>query len=241
MRRLRLSTRRPVLFGAFLVAALIALLPMRLALDWLGLDNSRFAARRVTGSVWLGSLREAQFGDLALGDVRARLSPVQLLIGRARVQIEGRGDSAAKPLTGGVSISRHSTGLEDVTASLAAGRAFAPLPVTMLDLADVSVRFGDAGCEQANGRVRAMLAGDLGGIPLGQALSSTARCDRGALLLPFTGAGGTESVSVRLWQEGRYQAELTLAAADAAQIQQLQLAGFQQTRGGWRLSVEGRF
>ncbi|RDE05147.1 type II secretion system protein N [Sphingomonas aracearum] len=241
MKRFQLATRRPVLFGAFLVAALLVSLPMRLALDWLGLDASRFAARRVSGAVWLGSLAEAQMGDLPLGDLRARVSPFPLLIGRARVELARRGTDPAQPLSGGITITRHSAGLDDVTATLAAGRAFAPLPVTMLDLQAVSARFGDAGCERAEGMVRATLAGDIGGVPLSQALSGAARCEGGALLLPLAGAGGTQSVSVRLWPEGRYRAELTLGASDPAQAQQLAGAGFQQTPAGWRLSAEGRF
>ena len=62
-----------------------ALLPLRLAIGWLGLDARGFAAREAIGSLWLGGVREAEFGPVPVGDVDARLATWPLLIGRARI------------------------------------------------------------------------------------------------------------------------------------------------------------
>ena len=91
MRRIRLTTGPGALFLAFFVAALIAFLPLRLALGWFGLAEQGMTAREVTGSIWAGELREARFGQVALGDLSAGVSPLPLLVGRARVDLDGSG------------------------------------------------------------------------------------------------------------------------------------------------------
>ena len=159
MRRIRLRTGPAALFGAIFVAALIVFLPMRLMLDWIGLGDLGLTARQVSGSLWFGELHEAQAGGFALGDLSARVSPIQLLVGRARVDVAGRGNG---PLQGAVTLSRHSLGIDDVSAGMAGGGAFAPLPVTSLDLDDVTARFKDGACDHAEGRLRATLAGAIG-------------------------------------------------------------------------------
>lgn len=163
--RLRLATRPSVLFAAMLVVALIVFLPMRLALGATGLADQGLSARRVGGTIWGGSLLEARFGDVALGDLRVSLSPLALLVGRARLAFEGAG-ADGRPIAGAATISRHAMGIDGVTASLPAAALFAPLPVTTLALEDVTVRFRDGVCEEAGGRVRATVTGEAGGLPL---------------------------------------------------------------------------
>ncbi|MES2056801.1 MAG: type II secretion system protein N [Pseudomonadota bacterium] len=239
MKRIRLTTGPTALFGAAFLIALIAFMPMRLVLGWFGLGETGLAARTVNGSVWWGSLSGAQFGDLDLGDLNARLSPVQLLVGRARVALDGR--DASRPLRGAIGVSRHSMGLDDMTASLAAGNVFAPVPVSAINLDDVTVRFQDGTCQRAEGRVRATLNGDLAGIALTQGLSGTAKCDSGALLLPLASQSGTEAVALRLWATGRFRAELSVQPADPAAVPKLVLSGFQPGANGYTLAIEGRF
>ena len=241
MRRIRLGTGPGAIFAALLVLFLLVFLPMRLALGWVGLDTAGFTARKVSGSVWDGRLTEARFGDVALGDLRAGLSPLQLLVGRARIDLAGQAGGQERPLTGAIGLTRHSLGLDDVTGALPVGRVFAPVPVTLLDLDDVTVRFVDGNCDHADGRVRAVLAGDFAGVAVPGSLAGTARCDGGALYLPLGSQGGGEGVALRLWQDGRYRAELTLAPSDPAAAAKLAMAGFGQTASGYQLSIEGRF
>lgn len=241
MTRFRLRTGPVALFGAVFVLALIVLLPLRLVLGWFDLDRTGLAAREVTGSVWFGSVHEAQIASIALGDLNAGVSPWPLLVGRARVDLSTQEDTATHALHGAISVARHSVGVDDMTATLPAGDIFAPLPVSGLDLSDVSVGFVDGNCEKAEGRVKATLGGDIAGISLGQGLSGTARCDAGALLLPLASQAGTEQVALRLWNSGRFRAELTVKPTDPTATQKLELGGFQSTAKGHVLAIEGKF
>lgn len=238
--RIALATRRRTLFLAVFALAMLAFLPLRLALGWGGLDGQGFTAREVTGSLWSGRLVEARFGEIALGDLDAGLSPLALLIGRARIALESESDDPAQRLSGTVEIARNRAAVIDATGPLVPGNAFSPLPVTALNLDAVTVRFVDGACEAARGRVRATLAGAFVGQPLPGALSGNARCDAGALLLPLASGAG-EGVNLRLWPDGRYRAELTLVPSDPAIAARLDGAGFTANGAARTLAVDGRF
>ena len=238
--RIRLATGRRALFLAMFALAMLAFLPMRLALGFAGLDAQGFSAREVRGSLWSGRLVEARFGDIALGDLDAGVSPLALLIGRARIALQGESADPAQRLAGVVEIARHRAAIIGARGALTPGNAFAPLPVTALDLDDVTVRFVDGACDAADGRVRATITGSWLGQPLPGSVSGSARCDAGALLLPLSRGAG-EGVALRLWPDGRYRAELSLVPSDPVVAGRLDAAGF-VTRGATRmLAVEGRF
>ncbi len=245
MRRIRLRTGPAALFGGMLLIALIVFLPMRAVLGWVGVGDEGLVARRVSGTIWGATLTEARFGDLALGDLHARVSPLPLLVGRATIVFKGpdsvSASASAKPLSGSASVSRHGFGVDHMTATVATGRLFAPVPVSALDLDDVSVGFRDGQCESAEGRVRATLAGDVGGIVLPQSVSGTARCDGTALLLPLTSQAGTEGIALRIENAGTYRADVSLRPSDPLAAQKLEQAGFVNSPTGYRLSIEGRF
>ena len=236
--RVRLATGRVALFGAMLLLALLCLVPLRLMLGLFGLGEQGLTARRVEGSLWRGRLVEARFGEVALGDTGARLAFWPLLLGRARVELDGEGP---RPLAGALTISRHGFGIDDMTASLATGQLFAPLPVTALDLDDATVHFRDGQCDRAEGRVRATLAGEAAGVPLPPTLSGPVRCEAGALLLPLVSAAGSETANLRVFGDGRYRAEFALRGSDPAIAVRLERAGFIGGPLGYRLAVEGRF
>ncbi|MDR6787204.1 general secretion pathway protein N [Sphingomonas sp. BE138] len=238
--RISLATGRRTLFLAFFAVAMLAFLPLRLALGWGGLDGQGFTAREVTGSLWSGRLVEARFGDIALGDLDAGLSPFALLIGRARIALAGESDDPARRLSGTVEIGRNRAAVIDATGPLSPGNAFAPLPVTALDLDALTVRFVDGTCQAAEGRVRATLAGAFLGQPLPGALSGNARCDAGALLLPLASGAG-EGVNLRMWPDGRYRAELTLIPTDPTIGARLDGAGFTANGAARTFTVDGRF
>ena len=233
--RIRLATGRRALFLAMFALAMLAFLPMRLALGFAGLDAQGFSAREVRGSLWSGRLVEARFGDIALGDLDAGVSPLAL-----RIALQGESADPAQRLAGVVEIARHRAAIIGARGALTPGNAFAPLPVTALDLDDVTVRFVDGACDAADGRVRATITGSWLGQPLPGSVSGSARCDAGALLLPLSSGAG-EGVALRLWPDGRYRAELSLVPSDPVVAGRLDAAGF-VTRGATRmLAVEGRF
>ena len=241
--RIGLRTRPGVLFAALSAAALLAFLPLRLVLGWAGIGDEGLTARRVDGSIWAGRLVEARIGDAALGDLDAHLSPLPLLLGRARLALDSRVDEPGRTVHGAVSTSRHAFGLDGMTADVAVGRLFAPLPVATLALDAVTIAFRDEACDHAEGRVRATLASTgaaFGGLPLPGSLAGTVRCDGPALLVPLVSTGGGEAVTLRITSDGRYHADFTLQPPDPAAAQRLGAAGFVEGPGGWRLSVEGR-
>jgi general secretion pathway protein N len=196
---------RQIFFGCALLFSLAALLPLRFALGWLGYADKGLAAREATGSVWLGALTEARFGTVALGDVGTRLRFLPLLLGRARLDLQQADDG----LRGGVTVSRHGFGIDDATGRIEAG-ALADLPPPTLDLADLSVRFGDGQCLHAEGLVKARFAGELVGVSLTAGFSGEARCDGQAVLLPLVSQPGGDRLDVRLFADGRYRIDAAL-------------------------------
>ncbi|HEX8486291.1 type II secretion system protein N [Sphingomonas sp.] len=241
MRRIRLATAPAALFGAFVLLALIAFLPLRLILGIAGVGDAGLSARAAEGSVWAGRLRDARFGDVALGDLDAHLSPWPLLVGRARIALDSVTDTPVQTLHGALGVSRTGVRADDLSATIAPGRLFAPLPVTALMLDAVSVRFEDGACMAAEGRVRATLAGDFAGVALPQALSGAIRCEGKTLLVPLSSQAGAERVDLRIDGDGRYRATVALQPADAAGLARLATLGFVQGAGGYVLSIEGRF
>ncbi|MBB5687427.1 type II secretion system protein N [Sphingobium boeckii] len=238
--KIRLPLGRSVfLLCAFLIA-LVVFLPMRLALGWLGLDQKGISARAVSGIIWSGRLAEVRVGDAPVGDLKAGLSPVQLLVARARVNIASAG-SAPGRIQGAIGVTRNSFGLDDMTGAIPVAAAFAPLPLETLDLSDVSLRFVDGQCTQANGQVRAMLAGEIAGLNLAQGLSGNARCDGGALLLPLQSQSGMEKLALRMFEDGRYTLDFMARPADPAMGAKLAGAGFRETPQGYQFSLKGRF
>lgn len=239
--RIGLRTRPAVLFGGMLLVALIAFMPLRAALGLLG-EESGLSAREVAGPVWWGGLGEARVGRVAIGDVSAGLSPVQLLLGRARVDVAGRTGAANEALRGALTFGRTTSGVDDVTAHLPAGDAFAPLPIVALDLDDVSVRFRDGSCERAEGRITATIAATMAPqLNLPQQMRGNPRCTAGALDIPLASAAGTESLTILIRPDGRYNALLTVQPSDPAAGAALTAAGFQPAGNGYRLAVQGSF
>jgi general secretion pathway protein N len=237
--RIRLPLGRSLFFVCALLFALLALLPLRLAADWLGLGERGFAAREARGSVWQGAFSEAQFGSIALGDLRAGLATLPLLAGRARVGLSR--DEEADRFEGAATVSRHGFGIDDMTARLSVGLAFAPLPIASLDLTEVSARFADGTCASAEGLVKASVARDVAGLSLPGGLSGNARCDDGALMLPLVSQSGSEAINLRLFQDGRYSAELAVRPIDDAMRDRLIASGFQLGPNGYVITATGTF
>jgi general secretion pathway protein N len=235
--RLRLRTGRTILFLGLLLFALVALIPMRLAVAWFG--GSGLSAREVSGSIWFGTLKEAQFGPVALGDVRARLNLLPLFWGQARLSLSREGPDGS--FEGAVSVWRHGFAVEDLTGQVRAGGLFAPAPIGTLDFEDVSVSFASGSCESASGRVRASATGAMAGIALPGALAGDARCAEGALLLPLASESGLGQANLSLRGDGGYRIEIVIRQIDPSMASALAAAGFQPNASGYVRRVEGHF
>ncbi len=231
-RRMRIVLILALLFG------LLLFLPMRVALGGAGLERLGVAAREVRGSVWSGRIDQLMLGNMPLGSVRAGLSPVSLLMGRARFDI-ARTKGLADDIRGALTVGFGRIGVDDVTGAVPLGRTFAPLPVGSLMLEDVSAYYSGDRCGHAEGRVRARMAGQMPGLNLSQGLSGVVTCDGDALLLPLVSQSGMEKISLRIWRSGRYTAEMRVETADPALSATLGQAGFASIGGGQVLKVEG--
>ncbi len=235
--RVRLPLKRTIFFLAVFAFSLAALIPLSVAIGWFGVSG--LAAREATGSLWLGMLKEAQLGPVPLGDVRARLNMLPLLLGRARLSLAR--DAPDGHFEGALSVSRHSFGLEDMTGSFRTGALFAPVPITALTLDDVTAHFANGQCESAEGRVRATAAGEMAGLPVSAGLAGNPRCAEGALLVPLASQSGAGQVNLSIRADGSYRLDLVIRQADPTLVPRLAAAGFQPSAEGWTRRIEGHF
>ncbi|TVV74263.1 type II secretion system protein N [Sphingomonas solaris] len=231
---------RSLFFVSALALSLLLLLPLRLVADWLDVSALGLSAREARGSVWFGRLAEARIAGAPLGDLSARLDPLPLLAGRARVDLAREGDTA-DPLAGAVTVSRHGIGLGNVTARVPLGQRFAPLPLAAIELGGVSVSFHDGLCDRADGLVKARIEGAPAALALPGGLSGAVRCDGGALLLPLVGQSGMERLTLRIAADGAYRADLAIRPTTIAARDALAAAGLAPVAGGYGLTVTGRW
>lgn len=234
----RLTRRARILLVVLALVGLIAFLPMRVALGLVGLERLGVSAREVRGTVWSGRIDQLMLGDMPLGTVNAGLSPVALLMGRARLDID-RSKGLADDLSGAITVGPGRIGIDDVTGMVPLGRSFAPLPIGSLAMEDVSGYFSGDRCAHAEGRVRARVAGQVPGLNLSQGLSGVVTCDGDALLVPLVSQSGLEKVDVRIWRSGRYVAQMRVETADPALSGTLGTLGFASAGGAQVLKVEG--
>jgi len=237
--RIRLPLGRTLFFVVAFLFALLATLPLRLALEWFAPDNRGFSAREAGGSIWLGWLSEPRIGAVALGDLQASLRTLPLFAGLARLDLER--DDPAAPFDGSVTLARHRFGVDDLTARLDLSRALAPLPLGVVDLSDLDVHFADGQCKSAQGLVKTTVGGDLAGMPLSDGLGGAARCDGGALLLPLASTSGMAKLDLRLFDGGSYAMELMVLPSDDIMRDRLLGSGFRLSGSGYAMTANGKF
>jgi general secretion pathway protein N len=212
---------------------LIALLPLSVALPLVTPPESGLSARRASGTIWSGTLHDARVAGMALGDTRVGLRALPLLVGEAQTWFEA-------PLLRGIIIASgsgfgmaHGNGAVDVDIRVK------PLPLSQLTLDDASVRFTGNRCAGAEGRVRASVTGDIGGLALPGGMSGTLRCDGSALLIPLVGQSGMERLDLRVTGDGKWRAELSVRSTDPAVAAKLVAAGFTPGPGGYAIHLSG--
>ena len=220
-----------------LLLALIAFFPLGLALQIAGLDGRLFAARSVEGSVWNGTLRDVSIDGVPLGDFASSLSPIRLLTGVAAIRLQGAQGGPTAVATSSLS----ALGVEALSASFANRSAFAPLPVERVELKNAAASFRNGQCVSASGLVRVQLASELAGVPLGQTLTGTPRCDGPILSVPLVSQSQMERVLLRLSPDGQYEAKLLMKAQDAATAVKLTAMGLPETQQGHVMTLAGRF
>lgn len=238
MMGLHLSRRARLGLLGVLIAALVLLFPMRLAFGMMGLDRYGIAARGVYGSIWWGGVEQLSIGDVPVGSVGAALSPVQILVARARVDVWRR-NGLANDIAGALTAGIGRVGIDDASGTLPLGAKLAPLPISSLTLKDVSARFTGGACGHAEGHVRAMISTPIPGIDLSQGLAGDVRCDGRDMLLPLASQSGREKLNLRVTPAGRYSVEMIVATTDPALEQALAANGFRRLGNEHRLRLEG--
>lgn len=206
---------------AFLGLVLLALLPLRLALA-----DSGLSARTVAGTLWGGSIAQAEWRGLPLGDLRLRIVPTALLTATARYRVDG-------PVVSGQLWRRSGGGgVADLRGRIVTG-GLLPIPVAAVELSGVSIDWR-GGCRSASGQVRVTLAG-----PAGTAgVEGSPQCDGSALRLPLISADGRTSLDLAL-QGQRWTARLRLANPPETQRAAALAAGLRPTPQGLVLEQEG--
>ncbi len=86
------SKRGLVILGvATFLIALLATFPARIAYNWFAMPG--FAMSGLTGTVWSGSAREANFGPLYLHDIRWKMRPGRLFTGAISYELQANATS----------------------------------------------------------------------------------------------------------------------------------------------------
>lgn len=209
-------------------------------------------ADAVTGTIWNGQVRGARYQGLALGDIDVGLIPHSLLRGAPQVRfhrlqgpVSGRIvlsrdiSRVEGPLLGRVELSRTVRRVEGVTGELAL-----PLGQTGLaarvELADVMLETDLRGrCRAVAGTVRATLSGVpiLGDTP---PLAGELRCDGPAIRVPMALANGGMGLDLRLQPDRRWDADLSVGAANPLLRTLLGTAGFVLADDSATLTIGGQ-
>ena len=159
------------------VLALIALLPLRIALGAADLEQLGLTARKVTGTIWSGQIGGLALNRQALGNFNVRLEPLPLLAGRASMRFDRIEDDLQGPLSGLLRSGGATRGVDGLTGRLATAGLFAPVPIEALDFDQVAILFRDGRCAEANGTVTALVGTRIGPLDLTRGMSGPVTCE----------------------------------------------------------------
>lgn len=214
------------LFAAMLIVALILFMPLRLAL---GAAGDSISIRSAEGTLWGGRMVGVSLAGVPLGDLDARLSVLSLLLGKARIRVDGAQLHGA--ITGGIT----GRGGDIESLALPLSRALGPVRLTMLELSDAHLRFRSGTCAEADGLATVQLESALGG----QRLSGPLKCNKGALGVDLVSQPAMQRLSLRFPDSSHYEALITVRAADTDQATRLTAIGFRETSSGHILRFSG--
>lgn len=203
-----------IIIGLTLLAmAVIALLPLRLAIG-----GSGIVADEISGSIWRGRIVGANWHGIALGDL----------------DTNARGWPPAVAFSGPVMRGLLTpTGVEGLSGTI---EDFAGLPLAQLAIDNVTVIMDERGCRFAGGMVAVYVQ------PLPQlgALSGLLACEDGVLRAALEPEQGDARVDLSLDANRRYRAVLTVGGLPAMVRVLLLAAGFEATNTGVALRREGQ-
>lgn len=228
-----MSRRRlTLLFVAALALMLVVLLPLRLALGWIGFDRHGIAAIDATGSIWNGRLRNAVWRGRSLGDMEVSLRPLSLLTGVRGI------DFSTRELSGSLSSGRID-GVERVNGEVVLERIESMPGLSLrIMLRDVALLFGDRRCAKAAGQVA--IDASFAGLDTPIRLQGAPACDGEYARVELVSTGTPRiDATLQFDADGRYRVHTRVDDADPATALGLQVAGFQRTPSGLGRVDEG--
>lgn len=233
-----MRTRWIVWTGALAVLALVALFPLRLALDWSDFQRIGFTARQVGGTIWYGRVGELHLRSQAIGTLEVTVDPASLLLGTVSMRFN-RLDSPEGPLVGEI-VAGGSRGIRSTSGRIAVGGMFAPLPLAALELNEVTALFRNGKCDEAGGRIRPVLAAPVPGLSFGPDLAGSVECEGERARARLESASGADSIEFYIQESGDYRAWISVRSSDPAVKSALRTFGFRPSADGMRLTMDGR-
>jgi general secretion pathway protein N len=231
-----------VLLGALAFA--VVKLPLRMVVPYVAPD---LTAQEISGSVWDGRLRGAEWRGVALGDLNVALDADELRAGRLRLDFVR--ESAVRSLSeGGRARLRGRLGtagtthlVEQLDGPVSLVLPFPFKPQLDVEFSDAAFLLNNAGkCLVASGGITARLS-NIPAIGTTPPMSGTFACDDGALFLPLTTRDGQLGMSVHIWADRRYRADLIVTSQNFPVQLALAAAGFRAGPDGSTLRIEGAF
>lgn len=224
--------------GGIGAIALLALMPLRIALAGSDLGKIGFTARQVAGTIWYGRIGDLQLRSQPLGTFEVTLDPFALLVGKASAGFN-RMDSPEGPLRGRLIAGTH-RGIVDTSGRLALAGLFAPIPIEAVELTDATILFRNGRCVEASGQVRPIFAGVLPGIDLGASTTARLQCEgeRVRILVGDPARGG--QLDFYIQSTGRYRGWIRVRDSNVAVAATLAGLGFRQSGDGLTLTADGR-
>lgn len=229
-----MSRRWSLWFAGLLLMALLALVPLRIAL--VGLVEQGFTARQVAGTVWYGRIGELSLRARRLGTFEVRLDPGPLLVGAVQLGFHRMDDPNGS--LDGTLVAGAARGIGSTSGRLAIAGLAGQIPVDTLQLDDVTILFRGGQCVEASGRVTMLVAASLPGLS-GAQFQGAPACDGERVRFVLAGPAGAE-VEFFVRANGELRAWLRLPPTDPAAAAALSAAGFRDSAQGWMLSAQGR-
>ncbi len=227
-----------IVLGLIIMA--FVFMPLKLAVSMAGLENTKFSAREISGSIWNGRIEQAQLGPFALGDLDAGVQFFPLLTGNVKLDLERPASTGNSGLSATIGRQGSALLVENATTILSVGQTLAPLPASSIALDNVSVAFAGGRCQSASGKVRLSLDANIPGLDLKRGLLGDAICEDGVLVLPLTSGSGMEDLTMKLEGNGFYTARLFLNGNDRAWTLLLPTLGFRKVPSGYAIKVAGQ-
>ncbi len=227
-----------LLIGLFALVAAAVLFPLRLALQW---ADAPLSARSVSGSVWNGTLEDANWGPVPLGDLSAGLRFWSLLSGQARFHLSSQPGSSGPAFDAVIARGMGTSAIENANATVDLTGMTGPLPVTALVLERVHVRFSGRQCRSAGGQVRVTLDANIPGFNLKSGLLGKPRCEGERVVLPLVSGSGMENLTLAMTESGAYDARLFIEGQSGPWTTLLPALGFVRAGNGYGMTRSGQF